>query len=47
MKFNGFGFGFGLDVAHRSGWISDLYYLMDSDLVLDSVLHSGWVGLWI
>ena len=49
VKFNGFVFGFGLDMAHGSGWISNLYYLTDSDLGSDSdsVLPSGWVGLWI
>ena len=47
VKFNGFVFGFGLDMAHRSGWITNLYYLTDSDLGSDSVLPSGWVGLWI
>ena len=45
VKFHGFGFG--LDMAHGSGWISNLYYLTDSDLGSDSVLPSGWVGLWI
>ena len=42
-----FNFPCGLDMAHGSGWISNLYYLTDSDLGSDSVLPSGWVGLWI
>ncbi len=42
-----FVFGFGLDMAHGSGWISNMYYLTDSELGSDSVLPSGWVGLWI
>ena len=33
-----------MDMAHGLGWISNLYYLTDSDLGLDSVLPSGWVG---
>ena len=43
VKFNGFGSG--LDMGHRFGWISNRYYLTDSDLGLDSLLPSGWVGV--
>ena len=42
-----FGFGFGLEIDNGSGWFSNLYYLTDSELDLDSVLPSGRVGLWI
>ena len=44
---NGFGFGFGFSITLRLGWIMDLIYFSDLGLDLDSVLPSGWVGLWI
>ena len=44
---NGFGFGVGFSITLRLGWIMDSIYFSDLDLVLDSVLASGWVGLWI
>jgi hypothetical protein len=44
---NGFGFGVGFSINLRLGWIMDSIYFSDLDLVLDSVLASGWVGLWI
>ena len=44
---NRFGFGFGFSITLRLGWIMDLTYFSDLDLELDSVLPSGWVGLWI
>ena len=40
-------YGFGFSITLRLGWIMDLTYFSDSDLVLDSVLASGRVGLWI
>ena len=45
--FLGFGFGVGFSITLRLGWIMDLKYFSDSDLELDLVLPSGWVGLWI
>ena len=46
-----YGFGFGFNIVHGLGLISNLRNLMDSDL--DSILFMGWVGfqtceiLWI
>ena len=36
-----------MEIDNGSGWFSNLYYLTDSELDLDSVLPSGRVGLWI
>ena len=45
--FVGFGFGLGLAFADGLDWTLDPFFCMDSDLDLDLVWVTDWIGLWI